>query len=153
MSKNTSEQYTLSNMSDQESIMSTSSKSTVEHEINSYVAKRNAEKQNLINKLDKQEMATIIFKQNDLLSQQSSQMLEIIDMANIIEQSARLDESAKCDIVKMRYAKCSKLATQQRHQMIAYVNSIRIQIILFILFLVMIMWLLYNYMSTKYERV
>jgi hypothetical protein len=149
MLTNMSEQYTMSNMSDQESIMSTTNTSTAEQQINSYIAKQNAEKKNLIDKLSKQEMANIIFKQNDVITQQSSQMLEIIDMANIIEQSARFDEVSKCDAIKKNYNNCSKISTLQKHHMKTYVNSVRIQIILFILFLVMITWLLYHYVSTQ----
>lgn len=112
--------------------------------INEYTNKRDTEKKNMMNKLSKQQMVNIIFKQNDLLAQQSSQMLEIIDMANNIEQSTRSDEATKCDV---KIEKCSQYASIQNRQIKMYENSVRIQIVLFILFIILIVWLVYYYIS------
>lgn len=117
--------------------------------VNAYIEKRNADKKNLMDKLNKQEMVNIIFRQNDIIAQQSSQMLEIIDMANVIEQAARSDEISKCDVVKAQKTNCSKIAILQNHHMKNYVRSVKIQIMLFILFIIMILWLLYYYSSTE----
>src|ERR1700679_4163467 len=84
--------------------------STIKQEIKTYVENRKRDKQNLSNRLSKDEMADIIFKQNDMLSQQSSQMLDIINMANVIEQVARSDESSKCDTVKNQNDKYLQLS-------------------------------------------
>lgn len=126
----------------------------MEQEVNQYVGKRKAAKKNMMDKMNKQEMVDIIFKQNDMISQQSSQMLDIIDMANVIEKTARADELEKCNIVKMQNESCGKISSLQKQHMNTYENSIRIQIVLFLLFLVMMIWLLYNYVfasSTIYE--
>lgn len=139
------EQNSMNSISDQDSTMSETS-STL-REINAYITKRNADKKNLEDKFSKQDLVDIIFKQNDLLSQQSSQMIEIVNMANVIEESSRLDEAKKCDAVKDKYNNCAKVAVLQKHHMKAYVHSIKMQIVLFILFLIMLMWLLYIYLS------
>jgi len=122
-----------------------SAASMIKQEIKTYIENRKRDKQNLTNRLSKDEMADIIFKQNDLLSQQSSQMLDIINMANVIEQTARSDESSKCNIVKDQNEKYSQLAGMQKQYMSTYESSFRVQIILFILFLVVVAWLIYHY--------
>lgn len=126
----------------------TQQQSEMEQSINQYVQKRKAAKKNMLDKMNKQEMVDIIFKQNDMIAQQSSQMLDIIDMANVIENTTRADELEKCNIVKMQNESCSKLSSLQKQHMNTYETSIRIQIVLFLLFLVMIIWLLYNYIFT-----
>lgn len=113
--------------------------------VKEYVDKRNAEKQNMIDKLSKQEMANIIFKQNDLLAQQSSQMLEIVEMANSIEKNARTDESNKCARTKNEHTLCAQVNTARKQQLALYENSVRIQIVLFILLITILAWLLYHY--------
>lgn len=149
-----SDQNKIINTSPEDHSMSgsaSSEKSTMEQPakavISEYINKRDTEKKNMIDKLSKQEMVNIIFKQNDLLAQQSSQMIEIIDMANNIEQSARSDEAAKCDVVKQQNDTCSHIASIQNRQVKMYENSVRIQIVLFILFVVLLAWLAYHFLS------
>lgn len=75
-----------------------------------------------------------MFKQNYLLAKQSGQTIEIVDMANNIDMSVRSVEAAKCDIVKQQNETCSQYASIQNRKVTIYENSIRIQIILLILY-------------------
>lgn len=116
-----------------------------EEAIKQYVASIAAEKQKMVNGMTKQDMVNLIFKQNNLLAQQSSQMLEIVDLANHIEISARTDEASKCAIGKKKNEVCTQATILQKQQMNIYENSIRIQIVLFILFILVLFWLIYHY--------
>jgi hypothetical protein len=118
---------------------------TPEVAIKDYIDKRAAAKKNLENKMSKQAMVDLIFKQNELLAQQSSQMLEIIDMANTIEKTSRDDEANKCGIVVQKNNTCAVVNDM-------YEKSIKIQIVLFILFVVVLLWLLYHYASSEQTK-
>lgn len=118
-----------------------------EEAIKEYVAVTDANKKKMINDMTKQQMVDLIFKQNNLLAQQSSQMLEIVDLANHIETSARADEANKCVLNRKKNEVCTQATLIQKQQMNIYENSIKIQIVLFILFLLVLLWLLYHYSS------
>ena len=79
-----------------------------------------------------------------MLSQQSSQMLEIVDLANHIETSARTDEASKCMMGKKKNEVCTQATRLQKQQMNIYEKSIRVQIVLFILFIFVLFWSLVN---------
>jgi hypothetical protein len=116
-----------------------------EEAIKEYVKSIATEKQKMINGMSKQDMVNLIFKQNNLLSQQSSQMLEIVDLANHIETSARTDEASKCMMGKKKNEVCTQATRLQKQQMNIYEKSIRVQIVLFILFIFVLFWLIYHY--------
>jgi len=119
-----------------------------EMEIQNYVKSIAVEKKRLMDAMSKEELVNLVFKQNNLMSQQSSQMLEIVDMANSIETNARSDESKKCDIEKINH----NILDLQKQQIGIYEKSFRTQLMLFILFIVILVWLLYHYLvSTKIE--
>lgn len=118
-----------------------------EEAIKEYVASIATEKQKMVDGMSKQDMANLIFKQNNLLAQQSSQMLEIVDLANHIESSARTDEANKCAIGKKKNEVCTQATIIQKQQMNVYENSIKIQIVLFILFILVLFWLIYHYVT------
>jgi hypothetical protein len=118
--------------SDISSASSASSAPSTNIDVNNIAEK----KKQLVEKLSKEDMAELIFRQNNLLTKQSSQMLEIIDMANQLEVNIRsqgIDTNANkiCDIQKQKLA--------------VYENSIKIQTVLFILFIIILVWLFYNY--------
>lgn len=121
------------------------SEQTVKDVINDYVNKRNVAKQNMINKFSKHDMVNIIFKQNDLLAQQSSQMLEIVEMANTIEKNVRTDEVNKCSNIKRANNVCTKISNVRKQQLNLYENSVRVQIVLFVLLLIVLVWFLFHY--------
>lgn len=119
-----------------------------EMEMQNYVKTIAEEKKRLMNAMSKEELVNLVFKQNNLLSQQSSQMLEIVEMANHIETNARSDESKKCEIEKTNH----NILDLQKQQISIYEKSFRTQLMLFILFVVILIWLLYHYLfSTKIE--
>ncbi|VBB17877.1 hypothetical protein YASMINEVIRUS_340 [Yasminevirus sp. GU-2018] len=140
-----SQEHTQENTQENTQEVKAETKKTVQDVVKDYVNKRNTAKQNMMNKLSKQEMVNIIFKQNDLLSQQSSQMLEIVEMANSIEKNARTDEADKCSNIKRASATCAQVNTVRKQQINMYENSVRIQIVLFVLLLTVLAWLLYHY--------
>ena len=125
--------------------------------IKEYVNEKNIAKQNMADKLSKQDMVNIIFKQNDMISQQSSQMLEIVEMANTIEKNARINEASKCsNIIRVTDVctrnindMCKKGIIDQHQQINFYENSIKIQIVLFILLLIVLIWLLCHYYGSN----
>lgn len=119
--------------------------------VNDYVRKVNDAKQKIIDNMSKQDMANLIFKQNRILAQQSSQMLDIINMANSIESNVRLDAEKKCD------QKCSQPNNQTNNQpnttnqynKSIYENAMKTHLILFALLIIVLCWLMYHYSSTK----
>jgi hypothetical protein len=116
-----------------------------EKAIKEYAASFAIKKGKMLDELSKQDMTNLIFKQNNLMAQQSSQMLEIIDLANHIEIAARTDEANKCSTGKKNTEVYAKAILLQKQQMNIYENSIRIQIVLFILFILVLFWLIYHY--------
>lgn len=115
--------------------------------VNDYVQKINSEKQKLIDTLTKEEMVNLIFKQNNLMAQQSSQMLDIVDMANNIENSVRKDAALKCN--KKIQDTCGLKSTPEtntENQLNSYKHAMRTHIVLLILLVVVILWLIYHHM-------
>ena len=102
-----------------------------EQVIKDYVKSINEQKKKMVDEMSKEDMVNLIFKQNNLLAQQSSQMLEVVNLANHIETSSREDEARKCSTKSN--SGYSKGCVLQKQQLNIYENSIRIQIVLFIL--------------------
>lgn len=103
------------------------------------------QKNKMMDNMSKQEMVDLIFKQDNLLKRQSSQMLDVVNLANNIETSARKQESSKCDISKKLNEKCQIMNDIQQQRMSLYESSVRIQIVLFVLLILVLVWLFYNY--------
>lgn len=98
----------------------------------------NDTKQKMIDQLNKQEMADIIVKQNNIIGHQSIQMLDLIntiDATNNISSSNRSSDNIKCD-------KQNELYKQQLN----IYNDYILNLLLFILVVgVFIGWLWYLY--------
>lgn len=98
----------------------------------------NDTKQKMIDQLNKQEMADIIVKQNNIIGHQSIQMLDLIntiDATNNISSSNRSGDNIKCD-------KQNELYKQQLN----IYNDYILNLLLFILVVgVFIGWLWYLY--------
>jgi Fe2+ transport system protein B len=118
---------------------------TTEEAISNYIQTVNAEKQKMIDAMSKQEMVNLIFKQNNLMAQQSSQMIDIINMANTIEDNVRKDVEKKCSAQIIN--KCSQTENQQNDQNKTgvYENAMRTHIVLLILLVVVLCWLMYHH--------
>jgi predicted HAD superfamily Cof-like phosphohydrolase len=95
------------------------------------------EKKKLIDTMSKEELVDFIFKQSDQIS-------EFADMANTIESNARSDESKKCNVNKIN----NNILNLQKQQIDIYDRSFRTQFMLFTLYIVMIIWLLYHYVTS-----
>jgi hypothetical protein len=124
--------------------------------VNDYVQKIKSEKQKLIDTLTKEEMVNLIFKQNNLMAQQSSQMLDIVDMANNIENSVRKEAVIKCN-EKIQNTCGSRSNTgsntssnsENQKKLNSYNHAMRTHVILLILLVVVILWLIYHHMCAK----
>jgi len=120
---------------------------TREEALRNYIETVNTNKKNMMDKMSKQDMVDLIFKQNNMLSQQSSQMLEVVDLANNIELITKVNEAKKCNANKKIENECVELSLLQQQQLDVYEHSTKIQIVLFILFILVLAWLIYHYSS------
>lgn len=105
-----------------------------------FLDKRNDDKKMLSEKLTKEQLVEIIFKQNDLISQQSSQMIDLINLLNSVENYAKKECEQK---------KCSA----ENRQIKIYNNSFKIQAILFFLFIITFVWLIYYSKSSHKDSI
>lgn len=96
------------------------------------------EKQKMINNMSKEEMVDLIFKQHILLRQQSTQLVELVDLANKIQANIKSEESKK-QLIN------NKASNVQKQQISVYENSMKIQLMLFILIVIIMIWLFYHY--------
>lgn len=123
-------------------------KPNVDDVIKSYVDKVDVDKKQMIDKLTKQQMANLIFKQNDIIAQQSSQMIELVDLVNRIETDSRNDEAQRCNAVRVGLSSCSKSEKEHTDKLSTYETSVRLQIVLFVLLALVLLWLVYHYASS-----
>jgi hypothetical protein len=101
------------------------------------------------NSMTKKQMVDTIYRQNDVIATQSSQLLELISLANTVEKDSRSDEIKKCNSLKQENDVCTQVKEIQNHQLMIYDTSTRVQIILFILLLVLFSWILYVILYSK----
>lgn len=115
--------------------------------IKKYVTENQKNKQKLADTLTKSQLSDLILKQSTLLRQQSRQIHDIVNIANNVEKEARFAESQNCVISQKQNELCNQATNIQKHQVSVYEKSIKIQIVLFALFILVLMWLLYHYVS------
>jgi hypothetical protein len=114
--------------------------------IASYVQKVKGEKQKMSDSMSKNAMVDLIFKQNALLAQQSSQMLDIVNMANNIENDAREDADKKCAIkLKNKCPLSNTGSVIDQQKLVIYENAARAHSVLLILLIIVLCWLIYHY--------
>lgn len=95
------------------------------------IEKRNNDKNMLKDKLSKEQLVEIIFKQNDLIARQSSQMIDLINLSNNVGNFAKQEcEQKKC--------------TVENKKIKVYNHSMKIQLTLFFLFIIVFIWLIYS---------
>jgi hypothetical protein len=109
--------------------------------------------------VDKEKLVDVIFKQNSLITQQSNQMLDLVNLVNELDATAshagadsgtpvkNSDELQKnIDILKKRNELCREADQMRQDSAKLYSSSVRIQFVLFTLFILVLLWLLYHYM-------
>lgn len=116
------------------------------------------QKQQMVSSLDKQQMVDIIFKQNSVITQQSSQMIDLVNLVNDMEQESPAEEKGESgqepstsqqniDILKNRNDMCRDSDELRRHGSMLFESSVKIQFILFTLFILVLFWLIYHFSS------
>ena len=106
-------------------------------------------KKKMMNDMTKQQLVNVIYKQNNIIASQSSQLLELVALANSVEKNARSEESKKCDAVIHENAACMQTNEIQNKRLMIYDISTRVQILLFIILLTILVWLFYTILNTK----
>jgi hypothetical protein len=96
------------------------------------------QKKYIIDKLNKDEMAELILKQNNLLKMQSSQLIDVINIANNIEVQARKNEQEKCTKTTEKESQCYE------KKYFAYNELLKMQYIIFILLLMILCFITYK---------
>jgi uncharacterized membrane protein (DUF106 family) len=108
--------------------------------------------------VDKDKLVNIIFRQNSLISQQSSQMIDLVNLVNELDGSAsQMSEDSQVsvrpalqqniNILKKRNELCQEANQMREDNARIYSGSVKIQFVLFTLFILVLLWLLYHYMS------
>jgi hypothetical protein len=122
-----------------------------------------AQQKSQIMQVDKQKLADIILKQNNVIIQQSSQMMDLVKLVNEIDNSQNVqdenlniptnnsDLQRNINILKNRNDVCKEASELRQHGVKLFESSIRIQFVLFSLFILVLFWLIYHYMSPDFE--
>lgn len=125
-------------------------------------AKLVAEQKQKMMDVDKEKLVDVIFKQNSLITQQSNQMIDLVNLVNELDATAshasQSDSNAdspvkqsgdlqkNIDILKKRNELCQEADKMRQDSARLYSSSVRIQFVLFTLFILVLLWLLYHYM-------
>lgn len=124
-------------------------------------------KNEILKNMAKEKMVDIIFEQNSVIAQQSKHISEQskkignvvnnvsdnIDKINKINKIDRISISSRdklqrnIDILKNRNNLCKEASALRQESTKIFESTVRIQFVLFTLFIVVLLWLLYNYMS------
>lgn len=105
-------------------------------------------KEHALNKYTKEELVDMLIGQRNIIAQQSSQLVDLVDLANNIEKYSRNDEKQKkCKVTRQEYEMCKNEQEKNEDQLNVYKNAIKLQFVLFILFLLVLIWLIYHYFS------
>jgi len=121
-----------------------------------------AQQKSQIMQADKQRLADIILKQNSIIMKQSSQMMDLVKLVNEVDNSNLQDENENIptnsldlqrniNILKNRNNVCKEASELRQHGIKLFESSIRIQFVLFSLFILVLFWLVYHYMSPDFE--
>jgi hypothetical protein len=97
-----------------------------------------------LKKMSKEDIAKLILNQHDVINKQSSKILEMINIVKSIDQVNREAIAQKNNYNNNLMNACKSTVTHQNQQMDNYEFSVKIQIILFILFILILFWLIYQ---------
>ena len=109
--------------------------------------------------VDKEKLVDVIFRQNSLITQQSNQMIDLVNLVNELDATGSdrsIDSQASVgvpedlqkniDILRKRNELCQAADQMRQDSARVYSSSVRIQFVLFTLFILVLLWLLYHYM-------
>jgi hypothetical protein len=111
---------------------------------------------------NKDKLVDIIFKQNSLITQQSNQMVDMVNLVNDLNDQSSADTRSSgstqssrsspvlqrnIDILRKRNELCQEADEMRQESAKLYSSSVKIQFVLFTLFILVLFWLLYHYIS------
>lgn len=112
--------------------------------------------------VDKEKLVDVIFKQNGLITQQSNQMIDLVNLMKEIDasESQGYGESQTCiqnagelqkniSILKKRNELCQEANQMREDNASLYSSSVKIQFVLFTLFIIVLLWLLYHFITSN----
>ena len=127
-------------------------------EIEKYSEHIRNQKQEIM-KLDKEKLVDTIFRQNTIIVQQSSQLMDLVKLVNTIDASHSSDISEKrvvddkiqknIEILKNRNKLCKVANEMRAEQAMIFKTSAMFQIILFVLFVLVCIWLVHQLTNFK----
>jgi hypothetical protein len=117
-------------------------KDTDKEKIKQYIQSLVTEKEK-ISLMTKDEMVSLIIRQNNLITQQTQSMMEIVDLSNMIQDANKGNDV--CTETQKQNQMCTQISGLQKQQMIIYEQSQKIQLLLFLLFILVVGWLIYHH--------
>ena len=130
-----------------------SAQPTLDERMKQYAELVATQKQQMAERLDKNQLIDIIFKQNTVITQQSNQMIDLVNIVNDMEsqvEAAEVESENSVDqntvqILKNRNELCRESDELRRRGSHLYESSVKIQFVLFVLFILVLFWLIYHF--------
>jgi hypothetical protein len=110
--------------------------------------------------VEKEKLIDIIFSQNTIITQQSNQMIDMINLVNdmdnfdsnisknknVIDNSVSPQElQHNINILRKRHQMCKEANDIRKKSSNLFNSSVKIQFVLFILFIIVLFWLFYHF--------
>ena len=114
------------------------------------------QKQYMMDNVEKKNIVDILVKQNSIISQQSTQMIDMVNLINEFKHGDQVSDTTKndsidtvstLDTLAKRNDMCRVAEKMRKMNTSAFEQSVRIQFILFALFIIVMIWLVHHYIS------
>lgn len=122
-------------------------------------AKLVAEQKKQMLGVEKEKLIDIIFNQNTLLTQQSNQMIDLVNLINDMDvdrtsgtgqiSNDPSDIQRSIDVLRKRNDLCVEANNLRKKSAVLFSSSVRIQFVLFVLFIMVLLWLFYHFSTFK----
>ena len=122
-------------------------------------AKLVAEQKKQMLGMEKEKLIDIIFNQNTILTQQSNQMIDLVNLINDMDVDGTpgsgqisgdpSDIQRSIDVLRKRNDLCVKANNLRKKSAVLFSSSVRIQFVLFVLFIMVLLWLFYHFSTFK----
>jgi len=125
-------------------------------------AKLVAEQKKQMLGVEKEKLIDIIFNQNTLLTQQSNQMIDLVNLINDMDVDGTSgspgsgqisndpsDIQRSIDVLRKRNDLCVEANNLRKKSAVLFSSSVRIQFVLFVLFIMVLLWLFYHFSTFK----
>lgn len=93
---------------------------------------------NRLLRMDRDKLIDLIISQNTMISEQSKNMVDLIDLTNDMSKQVRTNTNSYQD----EYDKCMKLNEQKDYNLTYYQSITNIQIVLFIILIAILIYLI-----------